>query len=502
MTDAEIRETLARATELHRARDFDAAIEIYRVVLTERPDQIDALTLLASAMRSTGNIAEAVTIYDRAAKTDPPRAEFWFNCGNALNDFGRHADAIASYQRSLSIDARNASVLGNLAIAEAKTGQFDAAIGHYRAALAIEPAHRIAAHNLGNLLSERGEMEEAARLLRQTVANWPDLPEGHYNLGLLLLRLGDFANGFKEYERRWETADFFAKPSYRNVPVWNGQSLAGRKLIVHGEQGLGDTIQFAKVLGLVRSLCDNVVFHVPEKLERLLKALPFDIAVTGAHGASDADFQLPLVSLMHRLKLTLGSIPNQSSFLSAEPQRALEWARRLDLGSGRKVIGLVWQGNPNSPAERGRSLASAEMLNPFSQIQGARLLALQKLPLEALEAADTPSGWKVRGLTFTLEHPGPDADTGPDAFIDTAAIMAGLDLVVSVCTAPLHLAGALGRPTIALLRTVPDWRWMMDRQDTPWYPAMRLVRQQPGEPTYAEAIARAVDMARARLFSA
>jgi hypothetical protein len=295
---------------------------------------------------------------------------------------------------------------------------------------------------------------------------------------------------------------FFSKPSYRDIPVWNGQSLKGRKLIVHGEQGLGDTIQFSKVFGLVRALCDDVVFHVPEKLERLLKSLPYDITVTGAHGAADADFQLPLLSLMHRLKLTLGSVPAQPSFLGAEPERAAEWRGKLDLGSGQKTIGFVWQGNPNSPAERGRSLASAEILKPFSDIEGVRLIALQKLPLDALEAADTPSGWKVRGLTFTMEHPGPDADTGADAFIDTAAIMAGLDLIVSVCTAPLHLAGALGRPTIALLRTVPDWRWMMEREDTPWYPAMRLVRQQPGEPTYSEAIARAVDVARARLLSA
>ena len=501
MTDAEIRHHLARASELHRIGDYQPAMQIYRSVLDAHPDQIDALTLLASAMRSTGEIAESVALYGRVAGSNPERPEFWFNRGNALNDFGQHAEAIDSYHRSLSIDARNASVLANLAIAEAKIGQADAAAEHYRAALAIDPAHRIAAHNLGNLLSERGKSAEAAKLLRQTVANWPELAEGHYNLGLLLLRLGDFGNGFKEYEWRWQTADFFAKPGYRNVPVWDGEPLAGSRLIVHAEQGLGDTIQFAKVLGLLQSLCADVVFHVPEKLERLLRSLPFDITVTGSHRAADADFQLPLLSLMHRLKLTLGTVPAQASFLAAETALAEAWAKRLDLGRGPKTIGLVWQGNPNSPAERGRSLPSAEILQPFSEIAGARLLALQHLPEDALEPAETPSGWKVRGLSFILEHPGSGTDRGPDAFVDTAAIMDGLDLVVSVCTAPLHLAGALGRPTIALLRTVPDWRWMDEREDTPWYPSMRLVRQRAGEPTYAEAIARAVDAARAALVS-
>jgi tetratricopeptide (TPR) repeat protein len=499
MMDSEIREALLRASELHRALDYDAAIAIYRSILAETPGQADALTLLASALRSQGHIEEAVALYDRVAETNPSRAEFWFNRGNALGDVGRFEDAIASYRHSLALDGENASVFANLAIAEAKTGDVDASLGHYRDALRIDPQHKIAAHNLGNVLAERGQSEEAAALLRQTVRNWPDLAEAHYNLGLVLLRLGDYANGFKEYEWRWDTADFFKKPGYRQVPVWNGQPLKGRKLIVHGEQGLGDTIQFAKVLGLVRSICDNVVFHVPVRLERLLKSLPFDIQVTGAHGATDADFQIPLLSLMHKLKLTVGSVPGETSFLSADPERAADWRRRLALGTGHKTIGLVWQGNPNSPAERGRSLASAELLKPLSEIAGVRLIALQQLPDEALEAGDTASGWRVKGLSFTLEHPGPETDTGDDAFVDTAAIMAGLDLVVSVCTGPLHLAGALGVPTIALLRTVPDWRWMMDRADTPWYPAMQLVRQRVDEPDYQLAILRAVEVARSRL---
>jgi len=241
-----------------------------------------------------------------------------------------------------------------------------------------------------------------------------------------------------------------------------------------------------------------VVFHVPEKLERLLGTLAAPITVTAAQRASDGDFHVALMSLPHRLKLTFGAVPTGKSFLSAEPALAAAWAERLGLRQAKPVIGLVWQGNPNSPAERGRSLPSAEILAPFASLDGVRLMALQMLPAEALEPAPTPSGWRVRGLSFLLEHPGPDTDRGRDAFVDSAAIMAGLDLFVSVCTAPLHVAGALGRPAVAMLKTVPDWRWLLDRADTPWYPSMQLVRQRRGE-DFTPLIDRAVDASLRRL---
>ncbi|MBL0374840.1 tetratricopeptide repeat protein [Rhizobium sp. KVB221] len=500
MKSISIGDELARATGLHQHRRFEDAVAIYRRILEVEPTNRDVLVLLASGLRSLGNLDDAVALYDHIAAENPQRAEFWFNRANALSDIGRFDDAISSYNRSLEIDRDNASVLANLAIAEMKIGQAESATAHYRQALAIEPGHRIAAHNLGNILSEAGGSHEAAALFRQTIRNEPGLAEGHYNLGLVLLRLGDFANGFKEYEWRWDTADFFTRPNYRDIPVWNGESLKGRRLLVHAEQGLGDTIQFSRLLGLIRSLCDDVVFHIPANLERLLKTMPFDVQVASAHGAGDADYQIPLLSLPHRLKLTPGSIPQMSNHLQSDPQISDMWRQRLQLDGRAPTIGFVWRGNPNSPAERGRSLASAEEFVSFAELSGVRLIALQKLDADELETADTVSGWKVGGLSFTMEHPGPDMDNGRDAFIDTAAIMSSLDLIVSVCTAPLHLAGALGRPALGLLRPVPDWRWMMERSDTPWYPRMTLVRQLAGE-GYRPAIARAAEIARTRLLT-
>lgn len=500
MTEQDVHDLLTKGIALQKLQKFEEAIDIYRSVLEDHPDNLDAVIFLASAWRSTGRLDEAVDLYEHVGRTNPRRADFWFNFGNALNEVGRREDAVAAYDHSLLLDGNNAGALANRAICQVALGRQKAAIESYEQALAIDPDHRIALNNISNQLADQNRLQEAAEYLRRSVRNWPDLAEGHYNLSHVLLRLGDFATGFREYEWRWDTADFFTKPDYRGIPVWTGQPLAGKKLIVHSEQGLGDTIQFAKLLGMVKSLGGDVVFHVPEKLERLLKTVPFAVTVTGAHGADDGDYQVPLMSLPLRLKLTAGSVPTANAFLAAEPALSDQWAERLKLDRSRQAIGFVWQGNPKSPAERGRSLPSADMLAPFAALENVRLIALQVLPEEALEPADTPSGWRVAGLSFTLEHPGPDMDRGPDAFVDTAAIMAGLDLFVSVCTAPLHLAGALGRPTLALLKAVPDWRWMMERTDTPWYPSMELIRQALGE-DYGPVIARAVGAARQKLTS-
>lgn len=488
-------DVLADATEYHRMGRFREAVEVYERVIAEGQGGNDVMIRLASALRSDGRPLEALAIYETLEPDMAGDVDFWFNRGNALADLGRHGEADASFARAIDIDPERPYVILNRAMARARLDDETAAIDLYRRVLAIEPDHRVATHNLANLLAEAGEFEQSISLLRQAVARWPDLAEAHYNLGLQLLRRGDYAAGAAEYEWRWKTSDFFARPDYGDVPVWDGRPFPGKRLVVHAEQGLGDTIQFAKLLGMAKSLGGDVVFHVPEPLVRLLRSLPFDLQVTAHHRPSDADVQIALMSLIHRLKLTPGSIPGAASYLSAPPDRVDQWAERLDLGPDRPAIGLVWQGNAASPVDRGRSMASAAALAPFAGLEGTRLIALQKLSPDDIEEAGTPSGWRVRDLPFTLEHPGPDLDIGEDIFIDTAAIMSRLDLVVSVCTAPLHLAGALGRPAIALLKAVPDWRWTMGTATTPWYPSMSLQRRAPGE-TFGPVVERAVAKAR------
>jgi tetratricopeptide (TPR) repeat protein len=485
---------LKRAFDLHTAGDFAAALDIYEALLDDAPDHPDALRLAASARRSSGDLTGALALFEKLTAAETVQPEVWFNYGNALADAGRFEDSIAAYQKTIAAGNAAAEVYANLGIAEVGRGDHHAAIAAYHTALGLDPRHKTAMHNLGNALVETGDLDAGIDMLRRTVAAYPELAEARYNLALALLRAGDFSAGFRQYEWRWRTEKFPARPRYTEIADWNGRPYPGKTLLVHAEQGLGDTIQFVKLLPLARSLVGRLVLQVPDKLVRLLSRVQgFDSIVGESEDPGSIDLQSPLLGLPHRLQLTPGSIPAARFHLTAEPERVLHWRKTLQLDGGAKALGFVWKGNPYSPVERGRSLAGPRELAPFANLPDVRLIALQKLAPGMLERADTPSGWKVGGLDFVLEHPGPDFDAGADAFVDTAGIMANLAGVVSVCTAPLHLAGALGVPSVALLKAAADWRWMRDRDDTPWYPSMTLCRQtRPGD--FASAIAAAVDV--------
>ncbi|MBB4006817.1 tetratricopeptide repeat protein [Allorhizobium taibaishanense] len=475
-------ERLLDAFQLHKAGRLDEAAVLYRAILDEDPDQVDALRLLASAERSRGDLAQALTLYARALRLAPEESDIWYNLGNALGAAGRKPDALEAYKRAAQLAPDNAACHANIGVTEADLDNIPAAILAYRHTLSLDPDNRIALHNLGNALGELGEMDEALALLSKALALYPGSAEAHYNLGINLLRCGDYANGFAQYEWRWQADGFPGEARHTDIADWDGRPFEGKRLLVHAEQGLGDTIQFVKLLPLAKSLAKSfggeVILQVPDKLVALLQHVPGADAVQAADPAPGTmDFQVPLLGLPHRLLLTPGSVPRKTSYLVARPELVAHWRERLALRDGEKAIGFVWRGNPLSPAERGRSLSGPEQLAPFAALAQTRLIALQKLDESVLEKADTPSGYKVAGLDFTLEHPGPDFDAGADAFLDTAAVLVQLSAFVSVCTAPLHLAGALGVPTIGLLKKVPDWRWGLQGATSPWYPSMRLCRQ-------------------------
>ncbi|MCM2290769.1 tetratricopeptide repeat-containing glycosyltransferase family protein [Allorhizobium sp. BGMRC 0089] len=492
-----LQQLLQRGFNSHREGQFEAAIADYQAVLSAEPDNVDALRLTGAAFRALGDLNRALAHYTRALRLAPDNGDIWYNLGNALGDTGRREDALEAYQRAAELMPDKPAPLANIGVTLAALGRADEAMAAYEKALALDPDHRIALHNLGNAHSDRGEMETAVRLLRRATALYPELAEAHYNLGLNLLRLQDYTQGFAEYEWRWQAKEFPSPPRHQTIPDWDGRPFAGKTLLIHAEQGLGDTIQFAKLLPLVKSLGGTVIFQAPDRLERLLNGIAGADRVTCRDpGPGEADLQSPLLGLPHRLRLTLGSVPTGERWLYPATQAVARWRERLGLEEGARAIGFVWRGNPLSPAEKGRSLDSAEALKPFAALENTRLIALQKLSEDEIELAETPSGWKVKGLPFTLEYPGTDFDEGKDAFLDTAAIMACLSGVVSVCTAPLHLAGALGCPTVGLIKKVPDWRWGLSGETSPWYPSLTLIRQQVAG-DYAPAIAEAVVRMRA-----
>jgi Tfp pilus assembly protein PilF len=467
----------------HRAGDIAAAAAGYETVLSGDPANVDALHLLGVCRRQAGRPEDAAALIGRALERAPACVDAWHNYGNALADLDRTAEAAAAFARATELRPAYIDAWERLAAMLARLGRREDAIEAYRRALALDPGHVAARNDLANLLTGCGRDEEAVVLFRDLLGDHPDLPEAHYNLALALLRLGDFAGGLSAYEWRWRCAGFSAPRRHTDLAAWDGRPFPGRRLLVHAEQGLGDSIQFARFVPLAASLGGAVSFEVPRVLRRLMAPIGgVDRLLTQGEAVTDADLEVPLASLPHRLGLSLGAVGMRAPYLAAEPERIAHWRPRLG-DDGTLRIGVSWRGNPASPADPGRSLADATPLAPLAAVPGVRLIALAlPRPGELAPDASAPTGWRLAGLPFALAHPGPDLDAGGDAFVDTAAVMAGLDLIITTDTALAHLAGALGRPVWVLLQAAPDWRWLKGRADSPWYPSMRLFRQStPGD---------------------
>jgi Tfp pilus assembly protein PilF len=468
---------LSHALELHRAGDLEAAALLYELTLRERPENVDARHLLGVARRAQGRAAEAVELIRAALAQADHLADAWYNLGNALMDLSRFAEAASAFTRAGELGPENASTWHGLGLARGRLGDIDGAFGAYRRALSIDPEHLASRNNLANLLIERGKDEEAAVELRRVLASAPELAEAHYNLARALLRLGDYVGGFAEYAWRWRARDFPDRPRRTDLPLWDGGQVRGRVVLVQAEQGLGDTIQMVRLLPLLVSLGAGTVLEVPRQLCRLFHG------VTGAgrvvpigDPVPDAELRIPLFDLPARLRLTLGSIPDRVPYLAPEPDRRARYASRLR-PDGRLRVGLCWCGNRRSPADAGRSLEAADPLVRALAADEVRMIALTEPSAHPLVPHPDGLGWRLAEVPAVVEHGGPETDHGPDAFLDTAALLAEIDLVVSTDTAVAHLAGALGRPTLLLLKASPDWRWLSDRADSPWYPTFRLIRQ-------------------------
>jgi hypothetical protein len=282
-----------------------------------------------------------------------------------------------------------------------------------------------------------------------------------------LLR-GDFTNGFRDYEWRWKSSEHSGEPPKCRAAQWQGEDLAGRSIMVYCEQGLGDLIQFSRYLPMLKQRGADITYYCPPSMIRLMRPVTHGINVVPTFRVDAVfDFQCALLSLPYRFNTDLSSVPAPASYLRAEDELAARWKQRL--GDGGFRIGIAWQGNPAGKVDVGRSIPLAQFV-PLARLPGVRLISLQmRHGLDQL--AQLPSDVKVETL-------GADFDGGPDAFVDTAAVMANLDLVITSDTSVAHLAGALGRPTWLPLKALPDWRWMLEREDCPWYPTMRLWRQQ------------------------
>ena len=414
---------------------------------------------------------EALAPLERATGLLPGEAEAHIQRGVALLNVERHAEAVESFDRALALRPDVPEVLTNRGIALKATGRLTEALGSFiRSSVLNGTAH---SHiNIGIVLKILGRHREAAASFDRALTLDPTDSAARFALAFLYLSLGEFALGWPLYEARFDVPAFGNPRRRFDVPRWHGsEPLAGRALLVHAEQGLGDVMQFCRYLPLLAAQGATIVFEVMPSLKALLRTLPGAMHIIGRGEPIPAvDYYCPLLSLPHALNTRVDTIPAQVPYLAAEPERVARWQERLRTLRGLRV-GLAWQGNPKAEEfvwARGRSLPLAA-LEPLAQLPGVSLVSLQKGP-GCEQLARVPFADRIVEL-------GSDLDAGPDAFLDTAAVMASLDLVVSCDTAIVHLAGALGRPVWTALSLSPEWRWLLTRNDSPWYPTMRLFRQ-------------------------
>jgi tetratricopeptide (TPR) repeat protein len=429
---------------------------------------------LGNACAAAGRPGEAEASFRAALALRPDFAEAHCNLGNLLRDQGTPEAAGACYRAALAARPDLAPAHTNLGGVLARLGRLEEALACHRAAVALCPLDAASHGSLGAALADLGRLEEAGACLATALRLRPDDAASHFNLATVTLARGDLAAGWREYEWRWRTPQLRDAARDFPRPHWRGEAAAGRTLLIHAEQGYGDTLQFCRYAPLAAARGLRVILEVQPALMRLLAGLP-GVAAVLARGESLPPFDLhcPMLSLPLAFATTLDSIPAAAAYLRAEAPRAARWAGRLaalETGSPLRV-GLAWAGNPALPADRRRSLDPA-LLAPLRAVPSVHLISLQK------DAPPCP------GLTDPM---GEVSD-----FADTAALIANLDLVIAADTAVAHLAGALGRQVWLLNRSDTCWRWLTGRRDSPWYPSLRLYRQPgPGEwePVMAEVAA-------------
>ena len=442
---------------------IDDAIAAYHHAIRLKPDFAEAHSNLGNALKNSGRLAEAVAAYHNAIRLKPDFAEAHSNLGNVLKDLGQIDNAIAAYHHAIRLRPDFAEAHSNLGNALQDLGRLNEAVAAYHQAIRLKPDYAEAHSNLGNALKNLGRLDDAIAAHNIAIGHQPDYTQGHFNLGIGLLLSGDISNGWAEYEWRWRRQEKAAALRDFSKPQWQGEEVNGRTILLHAEQGLGDTIQFCRYAALVAARGGRVLLQAPRSLLTLLSGLKGVERLIAAGDPIPAfDFHCPLMSLPHIFATRLATIPAPLAYIPVEEARRRNWRQRLFPAAGRRV-GLAWAGNPQHGNDRNRSLPFAT-LAPLWNIAGIRWYSLQ-LGERRTDLAAAPLG-VIEDLSPSL-----------DDFAETAAAISELDLVLTVDTSVAHLAGAIGRPTWVMLPFVPDWRWLMGRQDSPWYPSVRLFRQ-------------------------
>jgi tetratricopeptide (TPR) repeat protein len=450
-------------TTLEGLGDWDAAAASYCRALELQPDSADIYGSLGRLKCKQGAYEEAVEACRRSLSLAPNRHEIYNLLGFALINKGDYGAAVEVYRRALLLKPGSAYSVFGLGYLFERQGDLASAAESYQLVLKLDPGLVDAHLHLGITHFLEGDLEKAVECFARVQELAPDNNEARTFLGHIHLLQGNFPLGWSEHEYRWNTAHFLRHRRNFSQPLWKGEPLEGSRILLHAEQGLGDTLQFVRYAPLVEARGGNVVLEVQPRLHRLLTlSSGLGEVIRWGDALPEFDWQCPMLSLPWAFATRLNSIPAQVPYVHPDPARVETWRQRLSGNSLR--IGLVWGGSPTFPHERWRSIP-LELLAPLTDTEGTTFYSLQMGP-KASQVKELGSRVRIVDLQDEQED-----------FADTAAIVASLGLVISIDTSVAHLAGAMGKPVWILLHKSPDWRWLLDREDSPWYPTARLFRQ-------------------------
>ena len=461
-----------RADVLCELKRYDEALASSDRALTLRPGFAEAHCNRANALRRLRRLQDALEGYDRALTLKSDYAEAHSNRGSALHDLHCYEEALASYDRALALRPDFAEALSNRGNALQELRRFDEAVATYDRAILVQHTLAEAHSNRGNALRELNRLDEALASFDRAAALRPDLAEAHYNASICLLLTGDLRRGWQKHEWRWHTEQLGTERRQFAQPQWAGSGeIGGSTILLHAEQGFGDTLQFCRYVPLVAARAGRVILEVQKPLVSLMGTLAGGAQIVARGEALPGfDVHCPLLSLPFAFGTQLDTIPADTPYLAAVAAKTTAWRRRLG-ARDKPRIGLVWAGDPRKQLpnahriDRQRSIEFDSMA-PLLEVPGCEFYSLQKGEQATSQLRNSPLRNVVIDWTDDLQD-----------FSDTAALIDNLDLVIAVDTSVAHLAGALGKPFWLINRYNTCWRWLLDREDSPWYPTARLFRQ-------------------------
>ncbi len=456
-------EELATGWSLIQAGDLPGARDHFRRLTEDEPSFVQAWYLLGSVNQLLGNITESLASYERVLRLDPNHVAALNNLGVALQSVGMPDESAASLRIAIRNKPDYAEAHSNLGNALKDQGDLEGAVACYRRAIEIDPNYFDAYNNLGNGLRAQGQLAESVRCYEKALELKPGNPQMHLNRALAWLQMGDFERGWPEYEWRLKCNEYAIR-AVPPQPRWDGGPLEGRTILLYADHGLGDTLQFIRYAPLVRERGGRVIVQCQQSIAGLVASCAgIDQVVVEGSPLPEFAVYAPLMSLPMIFGTTLSSVPAGAAYLTADAELISRWRARLGQPGAFK-IGVAWQGNPRHRRDRERSFRLSK-LETVAKIPGVELFSLQGIfGLEQLSEVED---------RFVIDNLGERlAD-----FREIAAVMQSLDLVIVPDTALAHLAGAVGVPVWVALAFAPDWRWLDERTDSPWYPSMRLFRQ-------------------------